>query len=229
MRVLLEYMIGDRVRFISHLDFMRTIQRTIRRAGIPVAYSEGFNPHPKLSFGLPLPVGVTSSAEYMDIILSSPMDTEETKDLLNTHLPRGIAVTAAVGISPSAPSLMSLIKRADYRITLDTALPGLESGIQSFLQQAEIPYDKPGKKGVNRINIRDSVFSVEAGRDARREILVSMKTGGSSSVKPEVIAEKIAELAGVEAHVKMELTIHRTGLYMHYDGRWVTPLMLKEG
>ncbi len=229
MRVLLEYMIGGRVRFISHLDFMRAMQRTIRRAGIPIAYSEGFNPHPRLSFGLPLPVGVTSSAEYMDIILDGPMDTEEVRLRLNTHLPKGIVVTAAAEISPSAPSLMSLIRRADYRIILDTALPGLDSGIQLFLQQVEIPYDKPGKKGTSRINLRDSVFSLEPGEDATKEFLVSLKAGDSGSVKPEIIAGKVLEFTGAEGTVDTGLSIHRTGLYMYKGGQWVTPMMLKEG
>lgn len=229
MRVVLEYTIGHRVRFISHLDFMRAIQRTIRRAGIPVAYSEGFNPHPRLSFGLPLPVGVTSSAEYMDIILEKPMDTEELKLKLNNHLPKGITVSAAAEISPSAPSLMSLINWADYRITLDIPLPGLGSGLQMFMEQAEIPYDKPGKRGIRRLNLRNSVYSIETGSDAMKEILLSMKVGISDSVKPEIIAYRLLEFAGVENPVETELTIHRTGLYIYSSSKWVTPLMLKEG
>ena len=74
MRLVVKYTKGEKVKYISHLDFMRLVQRALRRAEIPVAYSKGFNPHPRLSFASALAVGTTSDGEYLDIILEKEMD-----------------------------------------------------------------------------------------------------------------------------------------------------------
>jgi radical SAM-linked protein len=88
MRLFVRYAREERVKYISHLDLMRTFQRALRRAHIPVAYSTGFNPHPRLAFASALAVGVTSSDEYMDTILEEPMVPGEFVARMNSVMPR---------------------------------------------------------------------------------------------------------------------------------------------
>ena len=91
----LRYERDERVKYVSHLDFVRVFGRAIRRAHIPVAYSEGFNPHPLLGFALPLSVGYTSECEIIEITLSEEMAPEELKERLNDVLPDGIRILSA--------------------------------------------------------------------------------------------------------------------------------------
>ena len=82
------YKIG-KLKFISHLDLQRTMKGALGRANVPLKYSEGFNPHPKMVFSLPLPVGAESRCEYLDIILNEPCDERELQERINTQLTRG--------------------------------------------------------------------------------------------------------------------------------------------
>ena len=101
--------------FLSHLDLMRAFSRAIRRSGIPIKYSEGFNPHMRMSFGLPLQVGVTGGAEYLDIELESSVGADEAMAMLNGQLPRGLRVGAA-RVTESSESVMSMITHASYEM-----------------------------------------------------------------------------------------------------------------
>ena len=91
----IKFIRGEEVKFISHLDLMKVFERASRRANIPIAYSQGFNPHAHLIFGLPLSVGVTSQAEYADIELTEELDPENFMLGLNKQLPKGLIIVAA--------------------------------------------------------------------------------------------------------------------------------------
>ena len=94
---------GEEVRFISHLDLARTIERAVRRARLPIAYSQGFSPRAKIAFGSALAVGVTSSGEYVDMELTSDIGPDDFLKILNENLPVGIRFEAAVEIGPKFP------------------------------------------------------------------------------------------------------------------------------
>jgi radical SAM family uncharacterized protein/radical SAM-linked protein len=114
-RFRVKYSKGPEVRFISHLDMTRVWLRVISRAGLPVAYSQGFSPHPKVSFGPPLPLGVTSRGEYLDIQLDRPVSAETVSGLQN-HLPRGITISSIRPIMSDARSITELAEAADYHV-----------------------------------------------------------------------------------------------------------------
>ena len=107
---------GEEIRFISHLDYAALIERAIRRAKLPVAYSEGFNPHMKFSFASALAVGVTSEAEVMDVELSRPVAQPEAWDRLAAALPPGVRLGRLVPYEGKAKSLMAAVDRAEYRV-----------------------------------------------------------------------------------------------------------------
>ena len=106
------------IRFISHLEYVRTIGRAIRRAKLPAAYSQGFNPHMKYSLASALGVGVVSYAEFVELELAEPVHPLEAAEALQKALPRGIRVLAVDAVENSAPALMSVAGGAEYRVTL---------------------------------------------------------------------------------------------------------------
>lgn len=106
---------GEGVKFISHLDMMKVFERAIRRSGLPIAYSQGFNPHPQMVFGLPLAVGMTSEGEYADFELTQKIEPAQFMERLNASLPEAIRVTAAAE-KYSGANIMASICGADYEI-----------------------------------------------------------------------------------------------------------------
>lgn len=237
MRVVLEFTREERIKYISHLDLMRTMQRAVRRAGIPIAYSQGFNPHPIMAFASALSVGVTSDGEYMDIRLSQPMEVSELLGRLNQALPRGITIKQGVEVDGKAPSLMSLIERADYRIAAHDQEFDWQPGIAAFLSKPEILVEKKTKKGVSTINLREGVYEINTGGDGSRDLYLSLKSGSRGNIKPELVIDKLLELSGViqgdesagitQNQEAIPASIHRIGLYFRKNGIWVTPLALK--
>lgn len=101
-------------RFASHLDLGRALGRSLRRAGLPVAYSRGFHPLPKMAFGPPLPVGVESEAEFVDITFTEELEEREIARRLNVAFPPGLMITGVLKLPLKAPSLMRLIDRFTY-------------------------------------------------------------------------------------------------------------------
>ena len=109
MRVRIRYTVTGKIRFLGHRDVARAWERALRRAGQPVAYSEGFSPRPKLHFGLALSVGHESLAEYVDVDFSGPVDTAKLPPELSNHLPEGNDAVAAVAVQRSVGSLQAIV------------------------------------------------------------------------------------------------------------------------
>ncbi|MGM9526493.1 MAG: TIGR03936 family radical SAM-associated protein, partial [Peptococcaceae bacterium] len=101
-------------RFLSHLDLMHTWERVIRRSRLPLAFSQGFNPHPKINFASACAVGTTSDGEYMDMELTEDMPLTQVKAALDQAMPPAFEVTALKVVQGKTPSLMSIITRARY-------------------------------------------------------------------------------------------------------------------
>ena len=109
---------GEEIKYISHLDLMRLWERTLRRARVPVAYSRGFNPRPKIAFAAPLPVGFTSRGEVMDVVLERHISPYNFAKSLVPHLPPGLEVLSVEEVYPKLPSLQSQVRSAEYRVTV---------------------------------------------------------------------------------------------------------------
>jgi len=119
-RLRIRFCRGEEVKFISHLDIMRLWQRAFNRAGISLAYSEGFNPHPRLSLAAPLALSVTSEAELLDVVLSEPSSPPYFTAAVSQQLPAGIEILQAHQIPVTMPSLQSQLRFAEYRVELKT-------------------------------------------------------------------------------------------------------------
>lgn len=117
MRVVFD--VGEPLKYISHLDLFRAWERTLRRALVPLAYSQGFNPHPRLVIALPLPVGCTGAREVIDVFLDEPLTPDRLLELLGPALPAGVGIVSAQEVPVRDPALPTLISGMDYRLTLE--------------------------------------------------------------------------------------------------------------
>ena len=231
VRLIIRFSKEERVKYISHLDLMRTLQRTLRRAEIPVAFSQGFNPHPRLAFASALAVGMTSEGEYIDILLEQDMEPREFCDRLNAVLPLGIRMLEGIKVSNKVPSLMSAIERADYLIEmpkLDLSFYTDEKLVE-FLAQDEIIAQKKGKKGLRNINIRELIHHMEWRKDEKDSILLktTISTGSNKNLKPDILVEAFLAWAGVPISHGAFFRIHRLNMYIPQGNRWITPLELE--
>lgn len=152
------------IRFISHLEYLRTIGRAFRRAGLPVAYSQGFNPHMKYSLASALGVGVVSYAEFVELELTEPVNSLAAANAFRKALPGGIRVLAVDAVENQAPALMSVAGGAEYRVTLPWQ-GAIASAIDEFNQASSVVYVKQAPKTkakVKEINVKEYVPFLEA-------------------------------------------------------------------
>lgn len=144
------------IRFISHLEYSRTISRAIRRAKLPAAYSEGFNPHLKFSLASALGVGVVSYTEFVEIELAEPMEVEPAARALDKALPRGIHMLAADAVDTHHAALMSQAAGASYRVTLPFSAD-ISAAVAQFNAASELLFKKAAPKtkaGFKEIDVK---------------------------------------------------------------------------
>lgn len=155
------------IRFISHLEYVRTIGRAIRRAKLPAAYSEGFNPHLKFSLASALGVGVVSYTEFVEIELAEPMEVRAAAQALDAALPRGIRVLAADAVDNRHPALMSQAAGAEYRVTLPYA-GDIGAAVAAFNAAPQLFFKKAAPKtkaGFKEIDVKFYIPRVAAATD----------------------------------------------------------------
>lgn len=133
---------GEEVKFISHLDMVRFWERAFRRAGIPLAYSQGFTPHPRLSVAAPLAVGVTSEAELVDIWLNRWMPPQSLMMMVKNQLSGGFNIFDVWEAGLNIPSLQSCLAFAEYRVEMRSEQDEqwVKESIYSLLQAKELPW-----------------------------------------------------------------------------------------
>ena len=127
------------IKYISHLDLLRAWERILRRAEVPLAYSQGFNPHPKITIAMPLAVGCTGEREVVDVVLEEPLSEADLVAALEPALPFGLSVVSAAQVPLRAPALPSLISRANYEITLhDASVKEVERRVSDLLDRESV-------------------------------------------------------------------------------------------
>ena len=138
-RMRVYYHKGNEVKYISHLDTLRAWERAIRRSGLPLAYSQGFNPHPKITIAMPLAVGCTGENEPLDIILAEPIPEQAVVRALAPVMPPGFTVVSAVKVPPKSPALATLFVRAVYEILLaEVGEDDVKRRIHDLLEQETV-------------------------------------------------------------------------------------------
>jgi radical SAM-linked protein len=220
MRAWIRFTKDAPLRFISHLDLMRCMQRAFRRAGLSVAYSAGFNPHPRISLASALPVGVTSEDEFLDVLFSAPV-TEEVLERLQGCLPQGIRVLAWRDVPPGVAPLMSLIGAARWRILLKNQdATELAEKIKHVLAEDSLPVLRESKKGKKTVDIRPFILELSVSSESDwTDICMLLKTSSDGGAK----AQEILSLLGLEEN---EGLLHRTNLYISINNCLQSPLCM---
>ncbi|HLF26062.1 MAG TPA: TIGR03936 family radical SAM-associated protein [Anaerolineae bacterium] len=198
---------GENTRYVGHLDMVRTWERIIRRADLPIAYSEGFNPRPRLMFAAALPVGCTSDQEVLDVILSHPCDLAHVRAQLDRAAPAGIDVVDVAEAPYSAPALQTQTRAAEFVITPVEAAPveQLRSRVQALLDAPSIERTRRDKTYDLRPLLLD--MWVENDAEGRARIGMKLKAEESGTGRPD---EAAAALGFDSALVK----IHRRRLIL---------------
>jgi radical SAM-linked protein len=213
-RLRVKFSRGDEIKFISHLDLMRLWQRALRRAGMPLAYSEGFNPHPRISLAAPLPLGVTGEAELMDIVLSRPVSPHFFTDGVNQQLPPGIQVMQARLAAPALPSLQSQVRFAEYRVELASGKEQAEiqSAIGYLLSLEHLPWQHQRDTGPRHYDLRaliEDLWLIGC-QDAICTLGMRLRCDSGGSGRPEQVAAAL----GFPGYPK---SIHRTRLILQAE------------
>ncbi len=185
-RMWLRYEKGVEAKFISHLDFLRAITRTLRRAEIPVKFSEGFNPHPRLSFALPLPLGTTSITELMEMETDMEIAPEELIERLNLAVPFGIRFIEA-GISPDKNKFKE-IRYSRYKIVMENSLS--DKDLEDFLVLPEIITIKKTKSTEGETDIKKDIKDI---KKEGEDIVLTLSAGNDGYLKPEVALSAMAK------------------------------------
>jgi radical SAM-linked protein len=160
-RIRIRYAKRGPLRFTSHRDFARAFERAVRRAGVPIAFSQGFTPHPKISYASAAPTGVASEAEYLEIGLQAPVDPEQLRVALDAALSPGLDVLAAV-VDRGGPSLAERIDASHWRLVLDALEPRTANdAVAAFMAAVEVPVERLTKQGRRRLDARAAVVKIE--------------------------------------------------------------------
>ncbi|MBM7854519.1 radical SAM-linked protein [Desulfohalotomaculum tongense] len=203
-------------RFISHLDLSRLFERAFRRAGLPMAFSKGFNPHPKMSIAAPLAVGIAGERELLEIELTEEINSGEIARRLNEKLPEGVKVLAVQRAGEQKKSLMALVERAAYRIECTAAesvdQQEIDQVIGSLLNCSSIIVQRKVKNKIKETDIRPGIWALE-GRVDNGNIIIEaeLSTGNKGTVRPEELIKEL-EKAGLPINCAC-CRIYRTGLY----------------
>ena len=218
-RIRMHYARTGRVRFLSHLDFMTLFHRAAVRAGVPVAFSQGFNPHPRIAFGPALPVGMESEAEYLDLETDPFIDLRQATRALNAALPDGIRIQEARVVPKKAPSLSGSISRYRYRVAVPPERTGgLAERIAAFLGRGQMIISRKGKEQ----DIRPAIVTIEAERRADGAFLeITLQDAGPLKPRIQNVLEQLFEMNEEEA---LMLRITRTALFSRDEGRWIGPM-----
>ena len=203
------------IKYIGHLDVMRYFQKAIRRAELPVKYSDGFSPHQILSFAFPLSVGYTSEAEYFDIEMTEEVNIDYLISKLNEQMVSGISVSDAVLLPEKSENCMASVFAAGYIVSLKEKMkdiPGFKEKAVDYFSQMTIPVNKPKKKGGGflQIDLKEYIYDFKAESD--RSIYFICNASSDSNIKPTFVMECLLNHLEIDIP-ENALSVHRTEIY----------------
>jgi radical SAM-linked protein len=210
-RLRLKFSRGEELKFLSHLDLMRLWERALRRAGLPLAYSEGFSPHPQIALAAPLSVGVTSQAELMDVSLSRWVSPQSFVAQVGEQLPSGIDLLEAWPVGLEVPSLQSQVRFIEYRVevVVEQGREEVESALKSLLAAKELPWHHFRDTGARHYDLRalvDDLWLIEC-RDPLCVLGMRLRCDEKGAGRPEQVTKAL----GLSRHPE---SIHRTKLIL---------------
>ena len=206
------------IRYISHLDLLRLFKRSFKRVGVKLQYSQGFNPHPKMSFAQPLSLGYAASAEYLEFDTTEPYQKDEIIEKLNSVMPEGIHVSACEELPVGGKTLAALTEAADYEIQIptDCSLPeSIEDISKRYMAQEHITITKHQKKtGMDMaVDVRPMIHATNGSvYDNYIMITTKLSAGSTANLSPEIVLSTFCDFAGISFD-RAEVLIRRTEIY----------------
>ena len=200
-RLRVRYAKRGRLRFTSHRDFSRAFERAVFRARVPMAYSSGFNPHPRISYAGAAPTGSASEAEYLELALAQVVVPADVHAMLDEALPPGLDVLEVVE-SPGG-SLSDLLEGSRWRIVLGVDREVAEDAVTRFLAADEALVERMTKKGMRQFDARGAVVALALvapveGDEGRTTLDVVLRHG-TPAVRPDDVLRGLATVAGLDA------------------------------
>jgi len=230
-RLRVRYARRGRLRFTSHRDVARVLERALRRADVPIAFSAGFSPHPKLSYVGACPTGVASEAEYLELGLAVACEPVAVLTALDAALPPGLDVLEVVEAAPGEPSLPDRIDASRWRIRLPgVGVETVANALAAFLAAGAVPVQRRTKEGFRDVDARGAVASAAVGPDvsvpspggvcARIDLVVRHAT---PAVRPDDVLAGLRRVADLEPAAPPEATRLAQG-HLAEDGELLDPL-----
>ncbi len=227
VRYVIKFTKESEIKFISHLDLMRTLQRVIRRANLPMEYSKGFNPHMAMSIAHPLSVGVYSDAEYMDIVLVEELNEEEIINRLNEKTASGIKFLTAKKVvtkegEKKVPQTMALVDAARFTVKIlceDAKV--VEEKMKELENKAEWTTIKKSKKGEKEVNLRTMIKEMKYWiNDDELVLNILISSGSREHLSPDLVASYIK--SNIDEIVEDAfIDIKREEMYVLKDDKYV--------
>lgn len=225
----IQYVKKDNMKFLSHLEMVRFMERAFRRMELPLKFSQGFNPHPKISFAAPLAVGVSSEAEIVEVELTEAIDPAKFLEDHKKDVPEGLSFVRAKEVSGTG-KLMALVAASEYLVEVsfnEAVKPADDRNekqeLVNFLSNEEIIIQKKNKKGkIKDVNIRPFVIDAKTvlSENDRSIYRMTVATGSNGNLKPELLIELFMKELGLEENAE-SYRVHRLQLFTDKGGKLI--------
>ena len=212
MKMIVVFEKGPRLRHIGHLDLMRAMQRALRRSGLPLRYSQGFNPHILLSFAAPLSVGMPGKREIMEVPIEGRMTEAAFSALLAPALPPDLPLLSCRAVSDEHPAPMALLSAATYEAKMAQVPCGLSDALARYLAQDAIPALRKTKSGEKPCDLKPMIYDLSLLGDTLRMTLALCE---QATCKPDLLLDSLFSFAGME---RPRMLITRTALWGQENG-----------
>ena len=216
------------VKYISHLDMQRLFSRAFRRCGLELQYSQGFNPHPKMSFAQPLSLGYSAKGEYIEFETKTAYSNDVLIGNLQETMPTGIQLIRCGIIPDEGKSLAASVEYADYTVNIPVAFyeKDYQKVIDDYLSQKQILTEKRQKKTKKMVetDIRPKIRAItaEQGRDDKLTLRMTLDCGSRSNVSPELVITSFMKFASFNcSRYEIEVSRDKLGLPVDYDIKWM--------
>ena len=194
-RLRVRYAKRGRLRFTSHRDFSRAFERAVFRARLPMAYSSGFNPHPRISYAGAAPTGSASEAEYLELALAERVDPADVLAALDEALPDGLDVVEVV--ESHGGSLADLMQASQWIIALPTSMEEAGAAVAAFLAADEVVVQRMTKKGLRDFDSRGAVISLTTTAGEDGTVLDLVLRHLEPAVRPDDVLSGLASVGGL--------------------------------
>jgi len=194
-RLRIRYAKRGRLRFTSHRDFSRAFERAIFRARVPMAYSSGFNPHPRISYAGAAPTGSASEAEFLEIALAQVVDPADIHAALAEALPDGLDIVEVVE-SPGG-GLADLLEASHWQVEFELPLEAARTAVEAFLAAESVTVERMTKKGLREFDCRAAVLSLTVEEGERGSRLDLVLRHGTPAVRPDDVLSGLARTTGL--------------------------------